>query len=301
MTTIDKKNKPKIFTESDQILSDLQQELSTLKSRMSSIEAEQEKNRYLVEKLSFQEELANESIRGHKEEIKLKKESFRVIANVMHQLRSPVSQVVSNLSSVIADIDDQDTQNTLKDCVTTASTVLNSFDDVEDFCLSASHGLPPKHKAVVIRDYFREIVSQLQHSNTFAGSALRLLVDKQVPEKTILNCSALQTVLEGLFSELRNASNEMRAVITIGSEKKDRKYGIETEDISISIDCDEPTTIEWQDSWVDSIKRNHATLLNAGLNLLKMRDLTRKSGGNLEINSRDNKIKGFKLLFPLTY
>ncbi|MCG8337167.1 MAG: hypothetical protein MJE63_21925, partial [Proteobacteria bacterium] len=106
MPTIDKTGKPTILTESDQVLLDLKSELAQLKSRMSSIEQEQEQNRILVEKLSFQEELANEAISSHHKEVKANRENYQVIASVMNNLKSPVNSVVSNLSGVIAEIDD---------------------------------------------------------------------------------------------------------------------------------------------------------------------------------------------------
>ena len=135
MVTIDKKAKPKIYTESDHILNDLKEELTSLKSRMNLIEEEQENNRHLLDQLSFQEDLANELIAGHHEEIESNKENYKVIANVMHSLKSPVSNVVENLAGIISEIDDKDAQDTLKECINTASNVLSSFTEVEEFCM----------------------------------------------------------------------------------------------------------------------------------------------------------------------
>lgn len=301
MTTVEKTKKPTILTESDQVLFELQNELASLKSRMNSIEEEQEQNRSLVERLSFQEELANEAITNHQKESSQHKENYQVIANVVQNLKTPVSLVVSNLSGVIADIDDQETQKTLQECMNTASNVLTSFDDVEDFCLSAGSDFTPKQTHVVIRDFFRDTVSELQSAVDPEKTKYRLLVDKNVPEKSVIQTEAVQTCLKNLAEELQNAVEGNETSIKIESEIQEEKYGIQIQDLCISIDSNRATDLVWRDAWIDSIQINQTRLLNSGLKLLKTRDLIRKAGGHLEMLMEEGKVKGFKLSFPLTY
>lgn len=301
MTTVEKTGKPTILTESDQVLQELQNELASLKSRMSSVEEEQEQNRTLVEKLSFHEELANEAITNHQKDSRQHKENYQVIANVVQNLKTPVSQVVSNLSGVIADIDDEETQKTLQECMDTASNVLMSFDDVEDFCLSASSDFSAKQTQVVVRDFFRDAVSELQSSIAPDQTKYRLLVDKNVPEKSVLHCEAIQSCLNNLAQELQNAVQGGETVIKIESEQQEEIYGIEILDLCLTLDCSQASSLIWKESWIDSIQENQAELLNSGLKLLKTRDLIRKTGGHLDILLEEEKVKGFRLSFPLTY
>ena len=301
MAVIDKIEKPRIYTESEQILTDLKDELAHLKSRMSTIEQEQEANRNLMEQVSFQEDLANELIANHQEETKSNKENFQVIASVMNGLKTPVSDVVKNLSGVISIIDDGKTRETLQDCMYTASNVLNSFSEVESFCLTAGSDFPINQKTVNNREFFREIVSGLQANSRFSASSFRLLIEKNVPEKHPLCVDNLTNCLHNLINEIHHTVREPAVIIRISVEDSGEKYGIEISDLAIQIEIDEPIDLEWSESWVESIENSQGKLLNSGFNLLTTRDLVRKTGGHLEINKMENKVKGFKFVVPLTY
>ncbi len=302
MTTIDKKGKPKIYTESDQILNDLKDELVNLRSRMNSIEEEQEQNRAIIERLSLHEELANEMIVTHQEEIKQNKENFQIIADVMQNLKSPVSEVMDNLSGVLSEIDDKETQETLRDCLNTASNVLDSFDEVEDFCLSMGSSQTTPQKMVVIREFFRDILSKLQSkSDSGTNFSFSLLIDRNVPEKSPLHTTTLNTCLTNLINELQQISQSCKITVTVSTEDSGKKYGIDILDLSIKISCEIPTSLEWEDSWVHSIRNNQKQLMESGFNLLKVRDILKKSGGYLNIISKNKKIQGFAFRVPLTY
>jgi hypothetical protein len=301
LATINKTGRPKILTESDQVLNDLKAELISLKSRMSTIEEEQEQNRVLVEKLSFQENLANEALLGHQEEVSVNRENYQVIAGVMNNLKSPVSNVVSNLSGVIAEIDDSETRNTLQDCMQTASNVLNAFDEVEDFCMNVSRDDFPAQKAVDTRKFFRDVISIYQADINQDAMTFRLLVDKQVPERSALHCDTIKACLNGIVQELQNSASPAKITIRISSEKKEQKYGIEIEDLSVTVETDPTLSIDWKESWLESIKLNQEKLLNSGFNLLETRDRIRKAGGHMEILKGKNGVFGFKLYTPLTY
>lgn len=301
LATKNKTDKPAILTESDQILIDLKSELATLKSRMNVIEEEQEQNRSIIERLSYQEDLANEMISNHQEEITCNRENYQVIANAVNDLKAPVSDVVSNLSGVIADIDDEKTQNTLKECMTTASNVLESFNEVEDFCLSASGEFSTAQKPINSREFFRDLISQLQLSHGSEENSFRLLVDKGVPEQIILHCDTLKESLGNLIAEITNAAKPTQTTIILCSEKQEQKYGIEIEDLSIKIESDQTLAIQWGDSWLDSIKDNKTSLLSSGFNLLKTRSQVRKSGGYLKPLQKEQKVIGFEIQIPLSY
>ncbi|NQU63869.1 MAG: hypothetical protein HQ517_06245 [SAR324 cluster bacterium] len=302
MVTIDKKVKPKIYTESDHILNDLKEELTGLKSRMNLIEEEQEKNRHLLDQLSFQEDLANELINGQQEEIEANRENYKVIANVMHNLKSPVSNVVENLAGIISEIDDKDAQDTLKECINTASNVLNSFIEVEEFCMDIGESLHSNHQVVDIKKFFKETVSNLQKElNLAATHSMRLLIDKTIPQISPLYTETIKQCLDGLLRELNHSKPSAEISIRIASEKNEMKYGIEISDLTIQLEIDQLTDITWNESWVESIQLNQNILLNSGFNLLRIRDSLRKSGGQLEIRKRTDKIIGFKVYLPLTY
>lgn len=302
MVTIDKKAKPKIYTESDHILNDLKEELAGLKSRMNLIEEEQEKNRSLLDQLSFQEDLANELIASQQEEIETNRENYKVIANVMQDLKSPVSSVVENLAGIMSEIDDQDAQDTLKECMDTASNVLSSFSEVEEFCMDIGEGFHCSQQPVDVKLFFKETVSAMQKNIVQStGSTLRLLVDKAIPRKSPLYTEAIKPCMESLLKELVHSIPTGDIAIRVASESSEMKYGIEISDLTIQLLADQPTDITWNDSWVESIQINQKQLLSSGFNLLRTRDSLRKSGGQLEICKHGDKIVGFKILLPLTY
>lgn len=301
MPTIDKAGKPTILTESEQVLNDLKSELVELKSRMSSIEQEQEQNRLLVERLTFQEELTNEAIKSHHQEVKANQENYQVIANVMNNLKSPVKDVVSNLSGVIADIDDPKTQKTLEECMNTASHVLQSFDDVEDFCNHAGSEINTTKVNTEVRDFFRDVLLKYQNSNDFKGMEFKLLVDKHVPQNSALHCEAIKACFENIIYEICNVNDGSLVTIRVSTEKQEEKYGFKIEDLIIAVEWNNPSEIMWQDSWLASIQTNHERLLNSGLNLLKTREIIRKSGGHMEVTKKNHNLQGFFINMPLSY
>lgn len=301
MVTIDKKTRPKIYTESDHILNDLKEELAGLKSRMSLIEEEQEKNRTLMEQLSFQEDLANELISAQQEEIETNRENYKVIANSVKNLKTPVSSVVENLAGIMSEIDDKDTQITLKECMDTATNVLHSFTEVEAFCEDAGSKIQANQQLTDIKTFFQETVVLLQDDIAqISDCSLRLLVDKTLPEKSPLYVETIKLGMEGLVKELVNSLPATTIAIRISTEKGDEKYGIELKDLAIELLSDKPTEMSWNDSWFESIQMNQNRLLNLGFNLLRVRESLRKSGGQLEIYKESDCIVGFKILIPLT-
>ncbi len=302
MTTSNKLERPKIYTESDQILNDLSVELSELKSRLGLLEDEQEQNKELFNELAFQRDFSDELIQGQKKEITQNKENFSVIADVIHDLKSPVSDVVDNLADIISEIDDQETKDTLKECMDTASTVWETFNEVEEFCIDAGSSVKFEKKVTEIREFFKDIISQVQKNSAFEEAhTLKLLIEKNVPQKTQLSCSVIQNCLNSLLSEMRQATDAAEFTVIVSTENSEKKYGIELSDLSIQIKSNILTEIKWDNSWVKSIKENRDLLLNSGFNLLNTRDTLRKAGGEIEINTTDNQINGFLLKLPLTY
>lgn len=302
MATISKIGKPKIYTESDQILEDLKDELANLKSRMNLIEEEQEQNRNQLEQLSLHQDFTNELILSQQEEIKVTKENYKVIAHVMQNLKSPVSEVVDNLADIIPTIDDKDAQNTLRDCMNTATNVLSSFNEVEDFCAEASNDFNISQKTVEIKEFFRQLLFELQSESKIRDKhQIQMFIDKDVPERKPLYIETIKICMVSLINELINRIPTSNLKISVATERSGEKYGIDISDLTVHIETDHSTDLEWVDSWVAAIQSNQDKLLNSGFNLLKIRDYLRKTGGQLKILEIDGNIKGFKFFVPLTY
>lgn len=296
MVTIEKAEKPKIYTESDQILDNLKDELAGLKSRMNLIEEEQEQNRNLLEQLSFHENLANELISNQQEEIEFNKENYHVIANVMQNLKSPVSNVVDNLAGIISEIDDKETQDTLRECMNTASNVLNSFDEVEDFCLDIGSDIDISVQPVNLRNYFKDVLASLD-----SNSHVQLLIDKEAPQKCPLSKETITLCIKNLLRELQNSTDQSSSTLSVSTKTSEQKYGIEISDLVIQLTTEQLSNISWQGNWVESIQNNQHHLIQSGFSLLKTREMIRKAGGYIDVLKQDERIQGFKIFFPLTY
>ncbi|MBT4286657.1 MAG: hypothetical protein HOD92_04910 [Deltaproteobacteria bacterium] len=301
MVTQDKIKRPTIYTESDQILKDLSNELEELKSRMNLIEDEQEENKLLLEQLSFQGELSNDLISYQKEELDVNNDNYNAIANVMHNLKSPVSDVVDNLSEIITEIDDEDTRDTLKECMKTASFVLDSFNSVEEFCLDAGNQEMINQEPVDIREFFREKVSSIKMQDQAEQHLLRLLIDKNVPEKSALYLTTINKALNGLVDEVRNSQTSSNITILISCEKSEDKYGIELSDLKIKIENSQPLKIQWEDTWSSFLKKNDVNLINSGTSVLQVRNAIREIGGKLDVVSSGKNLQGFIIVLPLTF
>lgn len=301
MVTQDKIKRPTIYTESDQILKDLSSELEELKSRMNLIEDEQEENKLLLEQLSFQGELSNDLISYQKEELDVNNDNYNAIANVMHNLKSPVSDVVDNLSEIITEIDDEDTRDTLKECMKTASFVLDSFNSVEDFCLDAGNQEMLSQEPVDIRKFFREKVSLIKMQDLAKQHLLRLLIDKNVPEKSALYLTTINMALNGLVEEVRNSQTSSNITILISCEKSEDKYGIELSDLKIKIENSQPLEIQWEDTWSSFVKKHDVDLINSGMSVLQVRNAIREIGGKLDVVSSGKNLQGFTIALPLTF
>lgn len=302
MATISKIGKPKIYTESDQILKDLKDELAHLKSRMNLIEEEQEQNRSQLEQLSLHQDFTNELITSQQEEIKINKENYRVIANVMQNLKSPVSDVVDNLADIIPTIDDKDAQETLRDCMNTANKVLSSFSEVEDFCTEVSAEFNISQQTVEIKEFFRQVLYDVQSDTKIKDQhTVQMFIEKNVPERKPLYIETIRICMVSLINELINRISNSNLKITIATERSGEKYGIDISDLTVLIEANQLTDLKWQDSWIKAIQQNQNKLMNSGFNLLKMRDYLRKTGGQLKIVETNGNIRGFKFYVPLTY
>jgi hypothetical protein len=300
LVTQDKLKRPTIYTESDQILKDLSNELEELKSRMNLIEEEQEENKLLLEQLSFQGELANDLMSYQKEDLEANNDNYNAIANVMHNLKSPVSDVVDNLSEIITEIDDEETRDTLKECMDTASFVLDSFNSVEDFCLDAGSQELISQEPVDIREFFREKVSSIKLKDDAEQHLLRLLIDKNVPDKSALYLASIKKALNGLIDEVRNCQTSSNITVLVSCEKSEDKYGIELSDLKIKIENNQPLDIQWEDTWSTFVNKNNASLINSGTSVLQVRNAIREIGGKLDVVSSGKNLQGFTILLPLT-
>jgi len=269
---------------------------------MNLIEEEQEQNRSQLDQLSLHQDFTNELIVSQQEEIKITKENYKVIANVMQNLKSPVTDVVHNLADIIPTIDDKDAQETLRDCMNTATNVLSSFSEVEEFCAEAGNEFNISQQTVEIKEFFRQLLYDLQSESKIKDQhVVQMFIDKDVPERNPLYIETIKICLVGLINELINRISSGNLRITVATELSGEKYGIDISDLTILIEADQSTDLEWQNSLVQAIQANQKKLMNSGFNLLKIRDYLRKTGGQLKIIETQGKVSGFMFFVPLTY
>ena len=273
-------------------------ELEELKSRMNQVEEENDHNRYLLEQLAIQGSLSNELIKSQQEGIEFNRENYGAIANVMHNLKSPVSDVVDNLAGIINEIDDEETKDTLKDCMDTASYVLDSFTVVEEFCTDIKEKFKGTQKVTKIREFFKEKISLL-NKTAKSNHKLRLLVDKNVPESMLLYTSAIEGILGALIRELQNLRTDTNVTVAVSREKSSEKYGIELSNLVVMIENDQSTDVQRRKSWMETIQSNQNLLIDSGFRLLKTRDCLKKIGGHLDLKTRQNALQGFAIKIPL--
>ena len=297
MTTKSKADRPTIYTESDQILKDFSIELEKLKSRMVQVEAEQDHSRYLLEQLAIQNRLSNELIEGRQEASELSRESFGAIANVMCNLKSPIFDVVDNLGGIIDEIDDEETKDTLKDCMDTASSVLDSFSMVEEFCTGITGEFADTQEAMTIREFFREKISFLNKS--LAGNhTLRLLVDQNVPDATPLYADAIEESVSALIAVLQSQKRDTNITIAVSREKAGERYGIALSKLVITIANEYRAGVQWQESWMKTLPSDAKLPDQSGIALLKVRDRLHKIGGHLEWKTERNWLRGCRVKVP---
>ena len=302
MATLNKISKPKILTESDRIFSDLSDELAQLKDRMSQLEQEQEDSRTLIDKISYQEELAAKLVDHQQKEIGAHKENYQVIAGVMHNLKTPVNSVMKNLASIINEIDDPDTQDSLQDCMNTASNVLEGFNEVEEFCLFESGDFLASQKTLNLRSFFTELVSRFQ-LNPLMGQkhSIKLLIDDAIPEQNPVYEETLTFAIQSLLEEVAILAEPGIIELAIELQQAQSSHDIELTDLVINLKIKEETQIKVKDSWVEFVKSNGGRLKQSGFSLLKVRDRIRQTGGQLDMTDSEGKLTGYRFTLPLTY
>lgn len=303
MVTLDKiGGRPKILTESDRILTDLSEELNQLKSRMSQLETEQEENRHLLEQVSFQEELANRLIAGQQEEIKAQRENYQVIAGVIQDLKTPVASVMENLANIIAEIDDEDTQESLRDCLATAGNVLEGFTEVEEFCLFEAGEQAQNRQNTNLRALFTDLVSRFQlQSNLGNKHGVKLLIDPKVPQDCPLYDASIAFAVTQLLAQLAEISPPGALEIKLQMAEGEMLHGVQMAELRIDLSIQGNTGMKVLESWVDFVKAYSPRLHQSGFALLKTRDRVRQSGGRLEMVSEGNMLRGFQLKMPLSF
>ena len=302
MPTPTKSDRPQILTESDKILSELTDELADLKIRMRQIEVEQTENRNLIQELGCFEEIAQNSQVRLIEERGHHRENYQVIANVMQNLKSPVNNVMDNLAGLIANIPDEETKESLRDCMDTASSVLESFTEVEEFCKSESADGESNQEVLDLREFFKDFFTQLQADSSQAlNQKLKLMVESEVPIENALYPVSLKSILRDLLIELDGLLPQGEIQISVRTKEGGEKFGVSLKDLEVSIEGNQATELVWNDNWVESIHQNAGILQKGGLNLLQSRNLIRDLGGSLDFTQKDKRITGFSFLIPLTY
>jgi len=302
LATLNNLPKPKILTESDRIFSDLSAELAQLKNRMNQLEQEQDDSRSLIDQISLQEELASKLINNQQKEITGQKENFQVLAGVMHNLKTPVNRVMENLASIITEIDDKDTQDSLKDCIDTASTVLDGFNEVEEFCLFESKEFLASQKTVNLRAFFTELVSKFQ-LNPLMGNkhSLKLKISSDIPEQTAIYGETLENAIHSILEELAIAAEPGVLELSVQIQSGGTADAVDFTDLVVNLEIQGGTHLSAQDSWVDFVKTNGPRLKQSGFSLLKVRDRIRQTGGQLDMVEEAGQLQGYQFTVPLTY
>ncbi len=305
MVTINKAKtaRPKILTESDQILSELSDELASLKDRMEQLEGEQTESRDMLNKMGMYEEFAEQSFDKLIEERGQHKENYQVIANVMQNLKSPVTNVVDNLSGLISEIGDEETRATLTECMNIAGTVLDSFSEVQDFCIDEGSALEVNQDLIDIRSFLKEFLSKMQvDGSTALARPIQLSIDPEVPVEFPLYVETMKSVLENLLKELDQNLEQGEIKIEVKLSGGGESQGIVFQDLQLNINATVNSNLVWGDSWVDAIKENEENLQNGGLDILHSRNLLRGLGGSLTVNQTEGEqVSGFTCCLPLTY
>jgi len=302
VATLDQLNKPRILTESDRILTDLSKELENLKDRMGQLEKEQEDSRQFIDQVSFQEQLASKLVNFQQREIDAQKENYQVIAGVMHNLKSPVSSVMENLASIIREIDDPETQDSLKDCINTASSVLEGFTEVEEFCLFESGSFQANPKTLNLRTFFTDLVSKFQLDPALGRKhSLKLLVDAKIPGQNPVYAETLSFAVQGLLEELAILAEPGVLELKVRMEEGPKQPGVELLDLVVEISMAQATELALKGSWVEFVKAHAVSLRQQGFSLLKTRDRVRQTGGLLEMMEQKEQLKGFRFSLPMTY
>ncbi|MGK0288777.1 MAG: hypothetical protein ACI86H_000198 [bacterium] len=301
MTTLEKKAvKPKIFTESDRIIDHLTDELKAITTRVSDLEGDREDYKEFFDQFNFQKELSNEILESSALEKQATRENFEVLAGVMHKWKNPVSNVVTNLENIVSGIDDLEMKESLRECMNTASQVLDSFNQAEEFCEQASRDGEFESTTLEPRKYFKSKISSLQSNDHSKKHKYRLLIEKNVPQKIVLNEKILGQVSQDLWNELEHYLEPNNICFRLGVRSGGSLFGFDTEDFLVSFEAEKPSELIWASSISEILKVNEDILKNTGLRWLQVADRVRKIGGRVEIMEKTGKVTGCRLLLPLT-
>jgi len=300
VSTPTKTQRPQILTESDQILSELSDELALLKQRMRQLEDDSNENKSIIKEMGFYEEFSHDSYERLLEERTHHKDNYQVLANVMQNLKSPINSVVDNLGSLINDIPDEETRQSLKECMATASSVLDSFTEVEEFCKEEGKDPNLSQADTELRPLFIEFFRQLQAQSAWKRN-LRWEIASELPSRAMLYAGPMLSALEAILHELNQAMTQGEIQCSLSLRQGGEKYGLPLQDLNIEILASEGTSVPWLGDWVADLAKNRQKLKKGGLDLLGQRSSLRSLGGKLEVIAQGEQMQGFSILIPLTY
>ena len=295
-----KSSKPVIYTESDRIINELKEELNLIGNRVDNLETDRTEYREFLDQFYFQQSLSEELVEANNLARKTTSENFEALAEVMNKWKTPVSSVVENLENIVSEIDDEDTRETLRDCMNTAEKVLDSFNEAEEFCSQASQNGEFETGIIEPRKYFKQKISSL--SNAEKGkvkNTFRLLFEKNVPKSMLINQKIIDNSIDELWQEIVRFLNPTNITFRVATKPGDKLFGFNTEEFVISLETEEPTELTWCGNIADMIKANQERLKENGLKWLAIRDKVLKVGGKIELLDQKGKISGYRISMPL--
>ena len=288
--------KPIILTESDKIIHELKEELSALGSRVDQLEAGQEEQQDFINNLSGSTELYDNILTHNKENNEFQKEKYQALAHTMTHLKTPVRDVIDNLNGLVQEIPDPELQETLKDCMNTAASVLESFNMAEDFCHTQEERIQIKSEQIDIKDFMRHLLISLQKEK----GKFRLKIDRTVPKSCFLDKKILTEALQGFIEVMvRSNQGESNILVHVFRQEEGQIYGKIVINLVFQIKGETLFEIPWKGSWFSVLKEIEKNSGIFPINLLQIRDNLRNLGGEICILEKNQKIASVEIKIPV--
>ncbi len=281
MITVNRLNKPKILTETDRLLSDMSNEMSELHERMNLLEQEQAKSKSEINTLQEQQQVWLER---YQKEVAGNQENYQVIADIMHNLKKPVSAVIENLEEIIGNVADEEVKLSLQACMQEASKVLTSFEHVEDFCQDLSTNEIIDTKEVALDALLQPIIEPLEKH----GVVVDVRYADNIPPNVSVDFNLYTKVLQRLCAEVLSLQKSKTVTLRVLADNQNN-----ANQLQVHIDLEEQLDMKWNKTWVNTICDQHDKFLYSGLNILKINSLLRQDGNALDVRVVNDNLAGF--------
>lgn len=225
------------------------------------------------------------------------KSSF--LANVSHEIRTPINVVVGMSDVILRDYEDTQLLGYANNIQTAANTLLDLINDILDFSKIESGKVTLQNDDYRVDDFFRDIVMVFRHKSTETGLEFKTEIAPSTPRVLYGDSMRLRQIITNILTNAFKYTREGSVTLKSTFERLDDNKGnliVAVEDTGIGIKQEEIDQLF--EVFVRLDERLNKSVEGTGLGLNITKNLIDLMDGDIKIYSEYGKGSIFTIIIP---